>query len=384
MSRKRITAVVLAAVLIVCSFSFSLFSASAKTQQLILDTEIINSTDGLDDKNWYYFTPEQTGMYTFLSFNRYLYAEAYLFIKEGKNYTQLAYSNKSENYEYYGQKNEEQFCLSYQLEAGKTYYYAAGWDSSRTSGEMKVKLIYEGGEEDVIERLEVECNAELTWYTNGSWETDSEGQAYFFYDYSRIIQNMRVSVHYKNGSVSTTLPGANTVDGYTISFSQKQNISHWYPKEDEKYTGNYLTVSILNVSTVYDVTINQEALFNYYGSVCDIISGEGVEGATVSINGFDIATTDSEGNYSYVSSPGVYRARVRGKNIIPRNYTITVVASSDKDSRTPVEVAASDYVSDGIINAKDLGYINKNFSGAKRETEAQKFSKLLNFTENSY
>ena len=188
MKNKRIIAFIMALVLVIGSFAFGMSNAFAKTQRIILNTEIINSTDGYDDKNWYYFTPEQTGIYTFLSLNSILYTEAYLFEKEGKTYTQLAYSNESPNWQYYGQTNRQQFCLSYQLEAGKTYYYAAGWDSERASGTMKVKLIYEGSEGDIIDRLEITCNAELTWYTDGSWEKDSAGEAYFYYNYSKILQ----------------------------------------------------------------------------------------------------------------------------------------------------------------------------------------------------
>lgn len=386
MKKKRIIAFVLAAIMTFCSFASGLFSALAKTQALVLNTEITNTTDGLNDKNWYYFTPDQTGMYTFLSYNRYLYAEAYLFELSGKEYTQLGYSNLSPNYQYYSQPNKYQFCLSYQLEAGKTYYYAAGWDSERTSGEMKVKLVYEGGEEDVIDFLEVSCDAELSWYTDGTWETDSAGEAYFHYNYSRILQNMTVTIHYKNGNTSSAYAGADSIDGYSIKYSNNQAASHWYPKADEKYTGNYITISILNKSAEYDVVINQDALFTVYGSVCDYVSGGAISGAVIRVNNSDVATTDSNGVFSFVSAPGTYNATLSGKNIITRAFKITVNVNSDlNDHRAkPVGVAASDYVSDGIINAKDFGYIQKNFSGEKQTAESMKIKDLINFTTNDY
>ena len=386
MKKKKAAAMILAVVWVFCSFASGLFRANAKTQKIILNTEIVNTTDGTYDKNWYYFTPEQTGMYTFLSFNRILYAEAYLFEFENKSYTQLAYSNESPNWEYYGQPNEKQFCISYQLEAGKTYYYAAGWDSStRSSGEMTVKLIYEGSEEDVIDCLEVECDAELTWYTDGSWETDSAGESYFRYNYSRILQNMTVKVHYKNGSVSTVSSGGDKVDGYTVTYSNNQAESHWYPKEDEKYKGNFITVSILNKTVQYDVAINQNALFNVYCSVCDYADNESVSGAKVLVNGSEY-TTDSNGNFSFVSAPGVYTAKISGKNIIQRSVTISVDVNSGKNDHraNPIGVVCCDYVSDGIINAKDFSYILKNFTGDKQEKETQKLSKLINFTSDDY
>jgi len=389
MKNKKAIAFIMSVVLIVCCFASGMFSAFAKTQELVLDTEIINTTDGLNDNNWYYFTPEQTGMYTFLSFSRLLYSEAYLFVKEGKDYTQLAYSNRSPNYSYYGQTDKYRFCLSYQLEAGKTYYYAAGWDSdyiSQPGAEMKVKLIYEGSEEDVIQKLEVTCNAELSWYTDGSWETDSNGEAYFNYNYSKILQNMIVTVYYSNGTQSSTDMGGNTVDGYTVKFTQNQAACHWYPKADEKYTQNTLTISILNVSTSYDVVINQDALFTVYGRVCDIAYGDALRGATLSINGSDITTTDAGGSFSFVSAPGVYNARISGEGIIPRSFKITVYVNSESNNHnaSPIAVAYGDWVKDGIINAKDFGYIQKTFAGSKKETEESRFAKQINFTSADY
>ena len=386
MKIKKLTAFFMAVVITLSCFAFGIFNASAKTQEIILDTEMINTTDGLDDKNWYYYTPSQTGIYTFLSYNRYLYAEAYLFIKEGKNYTQLGYSNESPNYEYYSQPNKYQFCLSYKLEAGKTYYYAAGWDSERTGGEMKVKLIYEGSEEDIIDHIGVECNAQLSWYTNGSWERDSQGEAYFYYNYSKIIQNMVVTVYYINGSESKSALGADEVDGYKIKYTQNQDSAHWYPKEDEKYTQNILTVSILDKSAEYNVVINQDALFTVYGSVSDYISNEAVSGAVIRINGSEVAVTDSQGNFSFVSAPGIYNASVSGSNIISREFKITVNVNSEMNNHTanPIGVVTGDYVQDGIINAKDFAYITKTLSGEKQESEAEKFSQQIHFKSENY
>ena len=225
----------------------------------------------------------------------------------------------------------------------------------------------------------------LTWYTDGSWEKDSAGEAFYFYNYSKILQNMIVTLYYKNGSSSSTELGGNTVDGYTLSFSQNQNVSHWYPKEDEKYTGNFLTVSVLNVSAVYDVVINQSALFTVYGRVCDI-NGEAVSGASLRINGGEAATTDSNGNFSFVSAPGVFNARIVGSNIIPRNFTLTVNVDREKNNHTsnPIAVVDCDYVSDSIINAKDFAYIQKKVSGSEKESAQNKFSKSINFRASDY
>ena len=386
MKNKKAVAVILALALIIGSFAFGLFNASAKTQAIILDTEIINTTDGTYDKNWYYFTPEQTGIYTFLSYNNVLYAEAYLFSFGDKEFTQLAYSNSSPNWEYYGQPNKYQICLSYRLEAGKTYYYAAGWNSERTKGTLTVKLIYEGSDEDVIDSIDVECNADLTWYTDGTWETDASGEKYFNYNYSKILRNMIVILNYKNGQSVRSAVGESTVDGYTISFIQNQSENHWYPQADEKYTHNTLTVKILNKTKDYDVVINQSALFTVYGSVCDYIGGEAISDAVISINGNETATTDADGNFSFVSAPGVFRATVSGSNIIKRDFTIVVEIDRDANdhSDNPIGVVACDYVSDGIINAKDFAYIQKNFTGESKRAQANKFSQLINFKAENY
>jgi len=384
MKNKRIIALITALALVFGCFVSGVFSASALTQKIILNTEITNTTSGVDDKNWYYFTPEQTGIYTFLSYSNYLHSEAYLFIKEGKTYTQLAYSNTSPNYEYYGQRDSDRFCLSYQLEAGKTYYYAAGWNSTTNAGAaMTVKLIFEG---DFIDRLEINCNAELSWYTNGSWETDANGEAYYYYNYSKILQNMSVTVYYKNGSVSSSAYGSDTVDDLTITFTQNQSAAHWYPKEDEKYTGNFITVSVLNVSEKYDVTINQDALFTVSGKVCDYISGEAVSGATLKIKGNQTATTDENGSFSFLTVPGSYSASISGDGIIEREFTLTVYVNSDKNnhSAAPIRVIVGDWVKDGIINAKDYAYIFRSFTGNKKEAEASKFANQINLTADEY
>lgn len=386
MKNKKALAVILALALIISSFSIGLFNASAKTQAIILDTEIVNTTDGTNDKNWYYFTPEQTGLYTFLSYNRLLYAEAYLFSFGDKEFTQLAYSNLSPNYAYYGQPNKYQFCISYKLEAGKTYYYAAGWDSDKVKGDMTVKLIYEGGDEDVIDSIDVECSADLTWYTDGTWETDSGGEKYFNYNYSKILRNMVVILNYKNGATSKSAVGANTVDGYTINFIQNQSENHWYAQADERHTQNTLTVKILNVSKDYDVVINQSALFTVRGAVCDYIGKEAIEGAVISINGNIAATTDSGGEFSFVSAPGVFNASVSGSNIITREITITVNVDRDANDHrgNPIGVVSCDFVVDGIINAKDFAYIQRNFSGTEKATQSARFSKLINFNTDKY
>lgn len=390
MKIKKIIAAVLAAAIAVSCFAFGMTSAFAKTQEIKLDIEMSNTIDGLDDKNWYYFTPSQTGVYTFLSFNKILYAEAFLFVKTQKDgvktYTQLAYSNDSPDYEKYEQPNRYQFCLKYNLVAGNTYYFAAGWDSSRTNSTMTVKLIYEGDGSDWIDHLTVSCNAELTWYTDGSWERDTEGKSYFYYNYSRIIQNMIVTIFYADGSSSSSALGSDTVDGFDIRYSHTQSVDHWYPEQDERYTGNILTIKVLNKSVDYNVVINQDALLTVSGKVCDYINEEPVSGANISVNGAIVASTSSNGSFSFAYSPGYYTMSVSGENIITRTFNISVdtMEENNDHSAQPIGVVVGDYVKDGIINGKDYAYIQNVLSGDGQKKEEEKFAKQFLFKSDKY
>lgn len=62
------------------SLAFSL-TASASLQQLILNQQTAAIMSGPYDLEWFYYTPDQSGIYSFLSYNVPA-CEAYLFVRE--------------------------------------------------------------------------------------------------------------------------------------------------------------------------------------------------------------------------------------------------------------------------------------------------------------
>ena len=201
MKLKKAAVVLLSAVLIVVSLAFSAVNPFAETIKLtdqMMGIEKTTSTIGYDDKVWFVYTPGKSGYYSLygLSKNKPR-TEAYLFKKTEdengkKQYIQLAYSNNnpyySANPEKYPDGNEEQFCLKYHLDEGETYYYAAGWNNEGRSGAISVKFINESYDSTEIVNIIPSCNAELVWYTDGTWDTDASGEAYYLYNITKIIK----------------------------------------------------------------------------------------------------------------------------------------------------------------------------------------------------
>ncbi|MBR1532159.1 MAG: hypothetical protein IJ643_08895, partial [Eubacterium sp.] len=115
MKHKKVLAIFLSLVIVVCGFAFGLINAYAQTvkiEESMLGVELDNTPSGYDDKIWYVYTPTQSGIYTFYSMRNsvntstpnVLRTEAYLFEKVTdeesgqKLYTQLAYSNSNPDY----------------------------------------------------------------------------------------------------------------------------------------------------------------------------------------------------------------------------------------------------------------------------------------------
>ena len=129
MKHKKVLAIFLSLVIVVCGFAFGLINAYAQTvkiEESMLGVELDNTPSGYDDKIWYVYTPTQSGIYTFYSMRNsvntstpnVLRTEAYLFEKVTdeetgqKLYTQLAYSNSNPDYEQYeGVMNSRHFCI---------------------------------------------------------------------------------------------------------------------------------------------------------------------------------------------------------------------------------------------------------------------------------
>jgi len=384
--KKKVLSIIMTAIVLITAFSVSI-SAPALTRPISLDTPVSYSTNGVGDMVMFTFTPKVSGFYSFLSYNVYA-SEAYLYTKKvvdpttnEKRLVQLGFSNYSPDYKKYGQSSPLQFCLTHYLEAGENYTYAAGWTDDVESRTMNVKLICESYSEEVIESIEVSCPAELSVYTNGSWRTDSSGKQYYYYDYSRIVTNMTVTVHYTNGTTSS-VTGEDIIDGYDIRYLQNQIENHWYPENSPEYTGNILTISILDKSVDYNVKIKNSALYTFKGRVNDMM-GKPVSNAVIINNGNTVATTDANGEFSCPMLPGEYRLTASATHSIPREFKVIISVDNESNDFTskPIRICTCDYITDGYINAKDYSYMIKNNVGT---SDRNQLKATINYNKNRY
>lgn len=400
--RKRLISVLMVFVMVLSSFTLGFNALASTFLNIGLDIIYSAQVSGNEDMVWYSYTPDVSGTYVFLCYNSGK-THAYLYTKTindngSMTFNGLAYAGPSDpdyeeyrSFEYAGATYthyQTSFRLTYHLEAGTTYYYSAGWSTpTSTSGTIKVRLTCAEYDNTVLESVSVACDVALTWYTDGEWKTDLSGIEYYHYNYSKILQNMTVTVTYKDGSTSSVTNGASSIDGYSISYNDNQLYNHWFIKSAPEYTSNIITITVGSVSCDYEVVINSGPLYTVSGYVQDYITGEPVSGATLNFNHSAVATTDSRGKFSFVYSPGSYRFTVKAANSIPRTITITVDAhykENNDHTATPVGIIIGDYVDDGLINGKDYGYILSKLSGDKRESEKIKFAKQLNFTADDY
>ncbi len=388
-SEKRLISIVLvfaiiASVLSICATAF------AKSQRLILDVLYSDSMDGNEDLLWYIYTPEISGTYSFMSFN-VPHSEAYLFTKESdamgtnKVMTQLAYSSESRDYASRGQSGVIQFCLTYHLEAGVTYYYAAGWWSeNRKSGTMNVKLTCDEYDESGVDSISLSSGVVYTENTNGSWKTDESGAEYFSYNLSRLLTNLTVTVNYKDGT-SSSVTGKDEIDGNAISYTAFQDETHWYPQTSSLYTANTLTVSVLGVSADYDVIITESGLKSVKLKVLDYTTGEPIEGATVAREN-DSQKTDENGTVTVSMKYGENEITVSDLFAMERTVTVSINTTIPNVDLTekPIGLLTGDFNADNVINGKDYAYIMKHYTGDVKTAEVQKFKGQIGFKKSAY
>lgn len=389
--KKRALAVFMALCVVISCLSGTI-SAYATTRTIQLDVRVTNMLDGSEDMNWYIYTPEVSGTYSFLSYNVYA-SEAYLFVKEkdpdtGKKiYTQLEYSNLSPDYKENGQSGILQFCLTYYLEAGVTYYFAAGWSHETTidkSTSMTVMLRCDAYGEKVIDSIDVSCPATLSAYIDGQWQKDTDGVSYFYYNLSRIMANITITIHYNDGSTSTVI-GKDEIDGYDILFTHTQSVNHWYAQSTPEYTANTLTIKIADASVDFDVPIEISSMYAVKGTVVDT-DGNPVANARIvnSNSNSTLATTDANGKYYFASLTGKYNITVRCDHAVSRNVEMMVGTGQSGNSFEPIQMVTCDYVDDEIINAKDYAYIVRNLSGSELDEKKEQFSNYINFSQDDY
>lgn len=385
MKKKLVSIITIMAILItVLSVSIS---ALALTRPLSLDSEVTYSTNGYDDVVMFTFTPEVSGFYSFLSYNTYA-SEAYLYTKRvvnpstnEKEIVHLGFSNSSPEWKKHGQSSELQFCLTHYLEKGTTYTYAAGWCfPTAQSRAMTVKLVCDSYSEEVIDSIEVSCPASLDVYSGGNMLTDDNGEQYYFYnDYTKIIANMHVTVHFANGTTKTVI-GEKSIDGYEINYSHSQNQNHWYPQNHPSYKGNIITVSILDKSVDYDVIIKNSALYALRGKIVDM-AGNPVKDAVIMNGSNTLAVTDTNGNFYSPMIPGEYKLSASALNSIPREFSVLVSVDNEQNDHTstPINLCTCDYVKDGYINAKDYAYMLHN-----NINDYEQFKSSINFNKYKY
>lgn len=391
--KKKLLSVFFAVCIAISCFSISV-TAFATTRVLELNVKTTNQLDGFGDMNMYTYTPEKSGTYSFLSYNINA-SEAYLFIREKdpvtyqKTFTQLAYSKQSDNYKDYKQPGLNQFCLTYHLDAGTTYYFFAGWTMDMTyergDVDMTVLLICEEYDEKIIQNIEISCPAVLTAYMDGEWRRNNDDTAsFFYYDISKLITNMRITVTYGDGRVSSVL-GAMEIDGYEIAFRHNQLEQHWQPQSTAEYTANTLTIKIADASVDFDVPIKITALYSVSGIIQDY-AGNPVENAKIVSNGVPLATTDKNGKFIRSLSPGLYNISVQAENAISREFTMIVAAVSSENNFTsrPIKIVTCDYVDDNVINAKDYSYMIKNLNDDELEKQKIQFGNAINFSKSDY
>ncbi|MCD7796350.1 MAG: carboxypeptidase-like regulatory domain-containing protein [Clostridiales bacterium] len=323
--KKKILSLLLAVTLAFSCLAMC-FSAYASMTTLILDSKMCGTISDYDDLVWFTYTPDASGTYSFLSYN-VRRSEAYLFIREkdpdtgAKVFTQLAYDESDlENYEANGH-NQFQFCLTYHLEAGTQYYYAAGW-----------------------------------------YLSDSRD----------------------DGTTSTVSGGADEIDGYNIRYVHSQSTEHWYLEDDENYTGNVLTVKVLDKTADINVKIIEADTHLVSGSVTDML-GSLLKNAKLKIDSTTVATTDENGEYSFYYTSGQYAITVSADNAIARTVNASVSASGESNyTSTPIELCTCDYYSDSVINIKDFATIRQTLEGNELEAQLEQYEQTINFTSDDY
>lgn len=392
--KKKLVSILLIIVIILSSFALSL-TAFADSQELILNQMATTSMSGKDDLEWFYYTPEKSGLYSLLSYNIPM-SIAYLTVREinpetGKmemvnlEYVAPDIDRDYENDPDYEKNNHNkaQFCLTYHLEAGKTYYYAVGWFvPTQAPAQFNVLLRCESYDTDAIESIEINYVPDITAYTDGRPKTDENGNSFFCYDLSKLKANATVTIKFSNGTVRTET-GADEIIGYKLSYTDNQSSDHWYPDSDNNYTRNRLTVSVLDKTASTNVNVVLGAQYGIKGRVVNF-AGRAVKNALITVNGAEKAYTDNNGNFFFYSPRGTKTITISTDTSIDLNALLTIGSASKDLTKTPYILCNCDYVKDGYINAKDYSYIMNRYSGAVPEDLKEEFTASINFFEGKY
>ncbi|MCM1285458.1 MAG: carboxypeptidase-like regulatory domain-containing protein [Acetobacter sp.] len=385
--KKRIISLIIVIALIISSLALSI-TAFASSKELKLNIMASTIMNGMDDLEWFYFTPEESGEYSLLSYNDYP-SHAYLYTREKQANGEIdlvkhAYSNKDENYADNGH-NSRQFCLTHHLDAGVTYYYAVGWYLSDTStSSMQVMLRNDYYDIDRIESIELGKPVALEIYNDGIWARDADNQRYYRYSVSKVLANLSVTINFTDGT-SITAPYAERIGDFSVSYIDNQYDKHWYPDYDDNYNGNILTIKILDKTASVSVPIIAGTRYYTKGTAVDL-SGNPIKNANVAVNRINTTVTDENGNFSLYLPSGINNIEISTDHSITRKIQLTVSLNKDNNdfTDTPFEVCNCDYVDDDVINAKDFAFIKKSVSNAEKDRALSEFANAINFTESDY
>lgn len=379
--KKRLIPILLVIAIALSSLTFGV-SALAKTNSNIeLNRYYTDSISGADDKIWYSYTPSVSGRYAFVSYTQM--NEAYLFTKKDKMYNQIAYAGPSDpdytkpgHFRYFTDSSGKEdtskkhysttFYMDCYLIKGTTYYFAAGFaNEGNISGTVNVALYnleYDESNQP-IKSISVICPTKLSAYTDGWWDKDDNGDSYYYYNYSKLAQNMEIIISFKDGTEKTISASDESYEGMKISFDHNQINNHWYAQNSNEYTENVLVVKVGSVKCEYEVQIETSAMFGAMGRVVDYATGMPIEDATILVNNYKTAKTDEKGNFVFTQPAGTYKITVKTNSSIDYSYEFIINSgntSNNNQTSKPVKLINYDYVKDGIINAKDYAYAKKN------------------------
>jgi hypothetical protein len=242
-------------------------------------------------------------------------------------------------------------------------------------------LTCESYDDEAIDHIEINDVPSLEAYVNGEERIDANGKSYYWYNTSKLIKNMTITVYYSNGT-STTATGVDSIDGYDISYVENQYENHWYPSSAEEYTENTFTVKILNSTASCNVDIVIGARYSVKGIVLNF-AGEPIQNVAVALNGTTVAYTDANGKFSFYSDAGIKSLTLSTDTSIDLTKLITITASASGNdfTETPFYLCNCDYVKDGYINAKDFAYISNNFTGSELDSIKEEFEASINFSQ---
>ena len=351
-------------------------NAYALTVPISLDVQTTQSISGAGDKVRFVFTPEASGTYCFKGYSNYD-TEAYLYIREtidgDRVFTQLAYNDDDPDGD--TDHNSKQFKLVHFLEAGTTYYFDAGfYNDNRVSGTIIVKLTCLAYENSTVQSITATCDKHLQYYTNGTWNTDTNGVAYFHYNTAGLISATSVTVNYEDGTSLTSKPGETSINGIEIQFKDNQAVDHWAYFDSSTGTvskNNIFTIKYLDQSYDINIVVDTPPLYTFKGKIVNF-NNESIpaEGAYITYNGSVVTRADSEGNFSFSYPSGLYPMVFTSTNGISRNVSV-VVSTQTTTCQTPVAIITSDYDHDGFVNIRDYSLIMEK-GGSKELFKSQR------------